>query len=222
MLMKTNAAALAAALLLAGILHADAALVPYADFGSWSTAVPGYNSLAIPDPGPSGFEHFGSGSASVSYGGILFATNSALSNGDFFNIGSAFSGFPAVLSSQQQTQGVPNILITLAAPVTAFALNFDTFYGADVTFTLSNGETLTLGSGANAYDLKGFFGVVDSNPFKTILVTSEDPVLNINGLNFGAAVAPIPEPATWVMLILGFLGIGVFGARRHVRHAAAS
>ena len=46
--------------------------------------------------------------------------------------------------------------------------------GASVTFTLSNGETLTLGSAGNAYDLTGFFGVVDDTPFKTILLTSSE------------------------------------------------
>ena len=72
-----------------------------------------------------------------------------------------------------------------------------------------------------SYDLQGFFGVVDSNPFNTILLTSSDRVLNLNELQFGAAVAPIPEPATWVMLLLGFVGIALFGARRPARRAPA-
>jgi hypothetical protein len=230
MFMKTNAAALAAALLLAGTMNASAAAVFYADFASWNTAVPSFTSLAIPDPGSSGYIHYGSGTTSTSYGGgVLFGTDAAWGDGDFFNIGPAFSGFPPVLSSQQQTVGLANILITLAAPVKAFALNFDTFnvpdklIGYDVTFTLSNGETVTLGSAGNSYNLGSFFGVTDSAPFQTILLTSLAPALNINELKLGAAVvAPIPEPATWVMLVLGFLGIGMFGARRSVRRLAAA
>jgi PEP-CTERM motif-containing protein len=219
---------LAAALLFAGTVNAAAGLVTYADFSLWSAAVPDSNYLAIPDPGPSGFEHFGSGTASVSYGGVLFATNVALGNGDFFNIGPTFSGWPPVMSSQDQKIGVANILITLATPVKAFALNFDTFnvpdklYGYDVTFKLSNGKTLTLGSAGDAYDLGSFFGVTDDTPFQTILLTSLAPALNINDLNFGAAVAPVPEPATWVMLLLGFVGIGLYGARRPARRAPAA
>lgn len=225
MFTKMNSAALAAALMLfACTVNANAGLVTYADLSSWSSAVPGSTSLAIPDPvGSEGYDYFGSGTASVGYGGVLFSTDAALGNGDFYNVGPGFvlsNGPSPVLSSQQQTVGLANILITLAAPVKAFALNFDTFnipgelFGYDVTFTLSNGKTLTLGSAGNAYDLGSFFGVTDDTPFKTILLTSTGPVLNLNGLNFGEAVSAIPEPATWVMLLLGFVGIGLFGGRR--------
>src|SRR5437879_2173493 len=139
MFTKMNSAAFGAALILfAGTVNAGAGLVSYADFSSWSAAVPGSTSLAIPDPasGPSpGYDFFGSGTASVSYGGVLFATNAALGNGDFYNIGPTYSGsngLTAVLSSQQQTMGVAKIPINLATPVMEFALNFNTFYSAPV------------------------------------------------------------------------------------------
>lgn len=244
MFMKTNSAALGAALLLAGTLNASAAAVFYTDFTSWNAVVPTFTSLAIPAPVPNvvdplappnlvpGVQYFGTGTASVSYGGVTFSTSAALSDGNFFNVGSTFPGSNGplpVLSSQGQSNGLfANILITLAAPVNGFALNFDTFnvpdqfYGYDVTFELSNGETVTLGSAGNAYNLGSFFGVTDDVPFQTILLSSSSPVLNINELKLGAAVAPIPEPATWVMLVLGFVGIGVFGARRSMRRVAAA
>ncbi|WOH53746.1 PEP-CTERM sorting domain-containing protein [Bradyrhizobium sp. sBnM-33] len=240
MFTKMNSAALGAALMLfAGTVNADATAVTYADLTSWIAAVPGYTPISIPEPTPGlddlpHSQYFETGT--VTYNGVTFST-SALGNGFLFNIGPgfeiipgepAFNGTLPVLSSQQQSQGVANILITLAAPVNAFALNFDTFnvpnqsYGYDVIFQLSNGsDPLTLGSPGNAYDLTRFFGVVDDTPFKTILLTSSGPVLSINELNIGAAVSPIPEPATWVMLLLGFAGIGLFGARRRVRRAAA-
>jgi hypothetical protein len=234
MSIKMSSAALGAALLLfVSVEKADAGLVSYSDFASWSAAVAGYTSLAIPEPVPNipdpvtnviipGAQYFESGM--VTYGGVSFATSAALSNGNFFNIGPAFfgsNGTSPVLSSQAQTFGEANILITLAAPVKAFALNFDTFDGNDVSFKLSSGDTLTLDSPGNAYDLTGFFGVVDDAPFKTILLTSSDRVLNLNELNFGAAVSPIPEPATWVMLLFGFIGMGVLGSRLPLRTASA-
>jgi hypothetical protein len=243
MFMKMNSAALGAALILfAGTVAANATAVSYANFALWSAAASGSSPVTILEPIPNvvdpdnppnllpGVQYFGSGTASASYGGVLFQTNGALSDGHFFNVGSDFSGSLPVLSSQAQSFGVANILITLAAPVKAFALNFDTYDGHDdgiangaaVSFTLSNGHTLPpLDSMGNAYDLASFFGVVDDTPFKWILLTSSDPALNINKLNIGAAVAPIPEPATWIMLLLGFAGIGLFGGRLSARRAPA-
>jgi len=238
MLMKTNSAVLAAVILFAGTMNAAATAVGYTDFTSWSAVASGSNPLAIPEPVPNvvnpadppnllaGFQYFGSGSASVSYGGVLFETNANLGNGDFFNVGPTFfgsNGSLPVLSSQAETTFAANILITLAAPVRAFALNFGTFDGSDVTFTLSNGEEIILGSSSTSfYELTNFFGVTDSNPFNTILITASDRALNLNQLMLGAAVAPIPEPATWAMMILGFAGIGALAYRRRRKDAATA
>jgi hypothetical protein len=229
MFTKMNSAAIAAALLFASTINANAGLVGYANFSDWSAAIPGSTLLAIPNPVPNvvdpsdppnliaGVEYFGTGTASVSYGSVLFATDGALGDGNFFNIGPAFSGSNGllpVLSSQQQTIGLTNILITLASPVKAIALNFDTFFGSDVTFTLSNGEMVTLASAGNAYDLGSFFGVTDDKAFNTVLLSSTDTALSINALNIGSTVPAVPEPATWVMLLVGFFGTGLFRARR--------
>jgi len=62
---------------------------------------------------------------------VTFSTNPTLGDGNFFNIGILNSGEPAVLSSQGEDTGVANILITLAAPVTALSLSFGTFDGSD-------------------------------------------------------------------------------------------
>jgi hypothetical protein len=228
MFTKMNSAALAAALMLfAGSVNATAATVTYTDFTSWNSAASAYTSLEIPDPAsPLGYDFFGTGAASVSYGGVLFSTSAARGNGEFYNVGPTpiFSGSDgplAVLSSQKQTSGVANILITLAAPVTAFALKFDTFYGSDVSFTLSNGYTVTFGSAANGYNLKSFFGVIDTNPFQKILLTSTDDALNLNALKIGSTVSAIPEPSTWVMLVLGFVGVGLLAARRSTQRVLA-
>src|SRR6516162_6346349 len=78
--------------------------------------------VVIPDPGPSGFIYFGTGDASVTYSNVTFVQQAALSDGNFYNVGPAFSGFPAVLSSQQQSTGIANILIEFPNPTFTFSM----------------------------------------------------------------------------------------------------
>jgi hypothetical protein len=210
------AAALASAVF--GAASVQAAPVTYSDYASWSNAVSGTMTVTIPDPSsPDGFELLGIGS-SVSYGGVLFTGNTP-PDGGFFNVGPAWSGQPAVLSSAQESFGVVSILITLAAPVTAFSLNFGTFDSYPVDF-LINGQTITSGSTATIYQPNDFFGVTDLTPFTTVLVSSGTENLFLNNVAFGAAVSTIPEPSTWAMMILGFAGIGFLSYRGSRRSAA--
>jgi hypothetical protein len=189
----------------------QAALTTYTDFTSWSAAVGAQTATTIPDPGADSFFYFGSGDASVTYGGVTFSTSSSLSDGNFYNVGIVFSGNPAVLSSQQQTWGVPNILITLPSAVTAFSLNYGygTFNGSPVTFALGNGDTFTQGSTGSGYSTVDFVGATDTTAFSTILVTSPDNVLNINNLVTSGSVSAVPEPTT---VLAGALLLLPFGA----------
>jgi PEP-CTERM motif len=196
-----------------GATSAKAALMSFSDFSTWSAAVAGTTTVAIPDPAPDAFTLLGTGTASVTYGGVIFSTSLTLGNGNFYNIGVSFSGTPAVLSSQQQTTGLANILITLPKS-TAFSFNYGTFGASPVTFLLSNGDEVTQGSTGSGYAVPNFVGVTDKSAFTTILVTSSDSNLNLNDLVFGSAVAAVPEPATWAMIILGFVGLGFMTYRR--------
>jgi hypothetical protein len=210
----------AIALATMGASGANAATV-FSDYASWSGAVSGTTTVTIPDPAPDPFVFFPSGS--VTYDGVVFSTSSALSDGNFFNIGSVYSGLAAVLSSQEQTIGIPNILITLPSSVTGFSLNYGTFDGSDVIFTLSNGDTFTQGSTATGdYVVPGFFGVTDT-AFNSVLVTASSvndlqEVLSLNNVVYAAAV---PEPTTWAMFLVGFAGIG-FMLRTRRRGAVAA
>jgi hypothetical protein len=176
--------------------------------------------VTIPDPSPDPFIFFGSGDASVTYGGVTFSQSATLSDGNFFNIGPGFSGSPAVLSSQEQSTGVANILVTLPAPVTFFSLHYGTFGGSDVNFTLSSGPVFTQASTGSGYAVPDFFSKSESTPFTSVLLTSIDGVLNLNNVSFGS-VGATPLPSTWTMLIVGFAGVGFMAYRGTKRDAVA-
>lgn len=220
--MKMNSlVAVCAALALFGVRAASAAPVSYFDFTSWSAAVSGTSTVTIPDPAPDSSIFFGTGTntgdGSVTYGGVTFSQNPSLGDGNFFNVGTLSNGgFPAVLSSQSETTGVANILISLSAPVTAFSLSFGTFEGSTVTFALADGS-IDKGSVGDGYLTSDFFGVTDTVPFSSILVSTSDPVLSLNNIEFGLAVSAIPESSTWAMMVLGFAGIAFMGYRRKSR-----
>ena len=188
-----------------------AGVVTYSDFASWSAATVGVTTnVTIPDPAPLAYIGFGSGTASVTYSGVVFATDIGLGNSLFFNVGSEYTTVPAVLSSQVASFGVENILITLPGQMTGFALSYGTFDGSNVTFTLSNGEVFTQTSSGSGYATKDFFGVTDTTVFQSVLVTSPDFVLNINNPSFTNA----PEPNVWFLFTTGITGLIGYGRRR--------
>jgi hypothetical protein len=197
---------------------ARAGLITYPNSASWTAAVSGVTNVGIPDPSPLGFINFGTGTASVTYGSLTFSTSAGLSNGTFYNIGPVNSGDPAVLSSQLETTGTPNILVTFPSPVTAFSLDYGTFQGSSVTFALSNGDSFSQGSAANNnYTVPNFVGVTDTTPFTSVLLTTSDPgrnnPLNINNVSF-ASIAVVPEPASLLLLGLGAVGLIALTRRR--------
>lgn len=206
------------AVALAVVVPARAGPVTYADFNTWSAAVGmvPIGSVTIPDPDPDQFVYFGNGDASVTYSNITFSQSAALSDGAFYNIGFLFSGSPAVLSSQDQSFGVANIRITLSAPAYALALNlgYDTFGANDVTFALSNGQTVTQGSTGSGYAAVDFFGVTDDTPFNSVLVTTVDSVLALNNVEYATANTVTPEPASHVMMALGISGLWFAAIKR--------
>jgi hypothetical protein len=195
-------------------ISAQAGAITYPDYASWNAAVSGTTTVTIPDPAPLSYSYLGSGSASVTYSGLKFSTSSALSDSNFFNIGSLFSGDPAVLSSQGQSFGVANILITLPEPDNAFAFDYGTYTGSDVTFLLSNGDTIIQGStGSFGYLVPDFFGVTDTTSFTSVLVTTPDNVLDLNNLS-----RPVPEPASMALLGTALIAFGVTRRRRKTVH----
>ena len=160
------------------------------------------NTVVVPDPSPLLFIFYGQGDAYVTYDGVLFTQQAAIGDANLWDIGPLFSGVPAVLSSQEASSGLENILITLPNPTTFFSVDYGTFNGSDVTFLLGNGSSFTQGSTGSGYATPDLFSVT-SSPFTTVLITSPDFVMNINNITYNGTTTP--EPGTLVMLGSGIL-----------------
>ena len=113
------------------------------------------------------------------------------------------------------------VTITFSSPVTAaaFQMNDD---NASYTFTaLLNGAPVDSGT-ATVGPTTAYFGFtgVDFNEI-TIAVSDPGPGPGpfwlIGNLELGAS--PVPEPSTWAMMLLGFVGLGYVGYRRSARLA---
>src|SRR5258708_1580397 len=230
MRMNSVAAALLASAFF-GITSAQAALVSYSDAASWNSAVPSKTTVTIPEP-PNAPDGSVPGylflNDSASFGGVTFSVDP--NAGNFFQICTAFPAdttvFVPVLSFQTVTPGVQTlaeILITFAAPVKAFSLNFGTFDGEQVNFQLSTGDQFGSPSTGGSYAVPGFVGITSSTAFNTVLVSSTDEALNLNNLSFDSPISAVPETSTWAMMLLGFAGVAWLGSRRlrksHLRTA---
>ena len=167
--------------------------------------------VVVPDPSPNPYIFYGNGDASVTYSGVLFTQQLALGAANLFDVGPLFSGDPAVLSSQEATVGVVNILITLPSPTTFFSVDYGTFFGSSVTFALSNGQIFTQGSTGSGYLTPDFFSFSGA-ALTSVEITSADFVLNINNITYNGSSTP--EPGTLVMLGSGVLAAaGAFRRR---------
>ncbi len=159
---------------------------------------------------------------------MTFSQSETLSDGNLFNVSRGWSGDAPVISSQEQTQGAANILIQLPAAATAFSLDYGTYQGGNVTFTLSNGYKSSGSSTGPLYATPGFYGITDTAQFTSVLVTTPNYVPNVNGVAYQTAtsahdptpvpapvpVASAPEAPTWTMLIAGFAALAFVAYRR--------
>ena len=174
-------------------------------------ATPG--GVSFPQPDVGAYTYLGSGDASVTYDGVTFSQSAAYGAADFYLIGSQYTGgFPPVLSSQTITDGTANILVSLPSVVQSLTIWFGTFGHSPVTFTLSNGHSSTLTATGSGYIT---FDTFTSNErFSSVLLTTTDGVLNIGSVSYDTA--PVPEPASWMLMIGGFGAIGAAMRRRRV------
>lgn len=199
-------------LLAFGAVEAFAGAITYTNYSDWSAATSGI--VQVTFPSPTIFNQFlGSAPKSVTFSGIEFT----ISTGNLFNLSAALSN--------QQSLSPYALLITFPEPVTAFSINYGSYYGNDFTFTLSNGDSFTQGSTANGwanYLTPDFFGVTDSS-FSSVLITNPNnyylgvDALNVRAPAYGEAGSAAPEPATAGLLLLGTVAMGMALRRKRAK-----
>jgi hypothetical protein len=121
------------------------------------------------------------------------------------------------LINPYQISSDPNVLTITFAPTTAFGLDFSTFNKGPAAFELSNsfGTTVdpTLG-----FENSQFIGFVSTDMLSSLTLTvssTESWVVT----DVTTAVAAVPEPSTWAMMLLGFAGVGFMAYRRKSKPA---
>jgi hypothetical protein len=133
----------------------------------------------------------------VTYSGANFTIDPLAGDGNMYVLGkNYYYANNSVLSSQQQTRGVANILVTLPKPCTAIAtdygiVNTGTMY--PFTFLLSTGDSFTrVNTGGPNLE---FIGFISDTPIKTIEISVPrlGDAMNIDNFTFGNAV---PEPSS--------------------------
>ena len=130
-------------------------------------------------------------------------------------------------------QGV--LTITFTTPVNAFGIDLATFADDGLSSTPPGapstiyGGTIRVGTGQGNFDIvtgqrpnRTFFGATSNTAFSAVTLTGITPNAFpvVDNLRLGSvAVAAVPEPATWAMMIMGF-GV-VAGAMRRRRRPVA-
>ena len=111
---------------------------------------------------------------------------------------------------------------TFAAPISSFGFYMTGVQNSALTFDFFDGSAQSVS--VNSYGAGAqFFGVTDlANPITSFTFNNTNDIVGFDDIRFTTAAVQsgVPEPSTWVMLILGLLGVG--GAMRKARSATAS
>jgi PEP-CTERM motif len=205
----------------------NAATVVYSAPAAFNSATTGltlgnFTSVPTPNAGNPGQGTFGSYNPLSGYSslqGVSFGTTNLNGN---VNVNSAFfyssSDLPTPYAVNSVYSGsAPDVLtITLPGAETAFALDFTTLFSSTTaTFTLGNGFTTSVGSTVTYPNAPEFLGFVSDVPFTTItLSVPSQQSWVVQDFEYGSSISAVPEPSTWAMMLLGFVGVGFAAYRR--------
>lgn len=172
---------------------------------------------SLPSPGPvinaSGFKGFGiTGVRNGDYIGI----NHGLTVGTVD--GTDFLGWSGIDDGTG-----PAFTFTFDAPITAFAFDYNDRDGSDA-YQVSLAGQVFANPPFSGFTGSGFFGVVSDTPFNTVTFSHSivggilEP-FGIDNVRSNVFAAPVPEPASWAMMIAGFglVGGALRGRTTHSR-----
>lgn len=218
--------ALALACLAVGLISTKADITTFTDSASFmSNVAPDYyleNFAALSDTESSysGAQTFNN---SLTYSFGLTVIQSDTSVGTLYTKSDGSGGFVVSTFNDDDV-----MVLTLGSNITAIGGNFfSTDYdfnadpGAEITITLDTGEFITLTSGTDISSDEPFGGFISSDPISSITVSSSGSghYPTLAKIVVGTSV---PEPSTWVMLMLGAGSLGYFRFRGARRMAAAT
>ena len=173
---------------------------------------------------------------------VLFTSQlTSSATNDLNSLGSGFYGSPGAIAlgnlNLQTTSplfvqannqfGTGTYLSAQQANPITLTFNFlasQNAFGFDFTSAvpLSIGvNAATLTRGPSFFPTLGFVGVIDTVGFTTVIVTIQGNGMDIdNIITSNSLIAPVPEPATWMMILFGFGLIGISMRRRQTVAAA--
>jgi PEP-CTERM motif len=174
--------------------HAQAGLTFYTSMGGYEAAT--FGNTAVNFEGIASDDSFTSEPTppGLTLSGVKFTIDHTNNTGDLYVLGpNYYYANLSALSSQLSSTGPNNMLITLPRPYTAFALEFGTFKGSQLDFTLSTGSTFN--ASTPPFPDLSFVGVTSTTPITSIQIVepTQSDVVNVVSFSFGSAV---PEPST--------------------------
>jgi hypothetical protein len=129
------------------------------------------------------------------------------------------NGLAAINEPPPGQNGVPFTEITFD-PVdgvfTQFSFRGQLVTAGDVTVTVFDnvGQTFTFSANANQnFDAFGIIALTGTGETISSIDIKSDGFNSVKQIGFGFATA-VPEPSTWAMIILGFMGVGFMAYRR--------
>jgi hypothetical protein len=152
--------------------------------------------------------------------------NVQLSSGDTFALSAANDAFTFSLSGGGAISGLPaNFSVDTSTSGSTYNGDPYGIFTDRIAYNGSSGTVSSLSfsvafSGTlSASDLLASTNPNDGHTYIPALFTAD---INYNGIDPPVAVlAAVPEPSTWAMMILGFLGIGFAASRRKIFTMAA-